>query len=226
MTPVTKLWTHGVSIRYQGNSVSSSSGHQPPIHCFFTYSDLFHPCQWKLAVYWGSEVFQSADWNSVRIKSVTFEQITWARIKWIFGLRLLRRLANPSLGYRSNCISSRLWPRERNLHIDLCPHPFHSLCCRAVWIGIWFSYNLHSSENAEFLSYLICSELGNSWLFNFFHFYQCPNTSAEGFLFFVFFILGCFRQTFNLLAVKVGTWCYPFFKSQVLPVLNISSDRI
>lgn len=65
----------------------------------------------------GENFFQSADWNCVRIKSVTFEQITRARIKWIFGVRLFQRLSNPSLGYSSNCISSRLWPLQRNLPI-------------------------------------------------------------------------------------------------------------
>lgn len=179
-------------------------GTRPPFIALLP-TQTFHPWQWKLAVCWGRQVFQSADWNSVRIKSVTFEQITWARVKWIFGLRLLKRLANPSLGYSSNCISSRLWPHERNLHIDLCLHPFHSLCCWAIWIGIWFSYRLPSPpENAKFLSNIIYSDLGNSWLFFFFSIstdFQTHQLNS----FFLIIILGYFGWTFNLLAVKVET---------------------
>lgn len=96
--PVTKLWTCAVSILSQGNSTSSSSGHQPPVHRFFTHSDLPFTAVETPSVL-RERLLQSADWNSVRIKSVTFEQITRARIKWIFSLRLFRRLANPSLGY-------------------------------------------------------------------------------------------------------------------------------
>lgn len=137
-----------------------------PCSSLFTHSDLpFTAVETPSVLREG--LLQSADWSSVRIKSVTFEQITRARIKWFFSLRLFRRLANPSLGYSSNCISSRLWPLERNLHIVPRPHRFHSLYCWAVRIGIWFSYkpNLYSPlENGKFLSYIISLEPGTSWL--------------------------------------------------------------
>lgn len=97
-----------------------------------------------------------------------------ARMMWIFSLRLFQRLANPSLGYSSNCISSRLWPLERNLHIVPCPHLFHSLYCWAVRIGIGFSYKLNLCcplENGKFLSYIISAEPRNNWL-SIFCFYQ------------------------------------------------------
>lgn len=140
-----------------------------PCSSLFTHSDPPFMAVETLSVL-RKRIFQSADWSSVRIKTVTLEPITRARIKSIFSLRLFQRLANPSLGYSSNCISSRLWPLGRNPHIFPCLHLVHSLYCWALRIGIWLSDkpSLHPLlENGKFLSVIISSEPRKSWLFIF-----------------------------------------------------------
>lgn len=131
------------------------------------------------------------------MKSMTFREITRARINLFLGLQLFQRLTNPSLACGSNCISSKLSPLKRNLHIASHPDLFPNRIAESSELEFQLIANSTSIPLLKMASYYIIFVLHSgsrsNWLFIF------------GFHKFYYALMqwGNFSSTFSLLEARI-----------------------